>query len=281
MSFPQTRLTLIQRLASGGNDEDWRRFLEDYWGPVCRFALRWGARNLDDAEDVASHTFAVIWENQLLNRWVSNRSAKLRSLLCAVVRNVLSNWNRVRANRQRLAPELVRKVEQSSRERDEQSDAFYTAWVEDLLQQAVESLAAEYYAKGKGDYVRVLYGRLCQRLTIAKVAEALEITPASVDHYFRNARTRLSEKLEECVRRHVRHYCPEEEAEGEFALEWQQLGQYLGDHGGLDEAVQRAYDLLDPVQAAKHRGAGLTKAISLLTSLMRAPTDATSPRETT
>jgi len=108
MAFPQTRLTLIQRLASGGSDEDWHRFLRDYWGPICRFALRWGARNLDDAEEVASHTVAVIWENRLLGRWMSNRSAKLRSLLCAVVRNVLSNWNRMRAGRQRMSEELVR-----------------------------------------------------------------------------------------------------------------------------------------------------------------------------
>jgi hypothetical protein len=147
MSFPQTRLILIQRLASGGNDED-----------------------------VACHTFSVVWENRLLGRWVSNRSAKLRSLLCAVVRNILSNWNRVRATRQRLSDELVRQVEESSRARDEQSDAFYAAWVEDLLQQA--------------------------------------------------------------------------------------------------------YDLLDPVQAERHRGAGLTKAMTRLTSLIRMPADAQSSRDT-
>jgi predicted transcriptional regulator len=172
---------------------------------------------------------------------------------------------------------LVRQVEQSSRARDEQSDAFYAAWVEDLLQRAVEALAAEYYAQSKGDYIRVLYGRLCQRLTIAEVAEALDITPAAVDHYFRHARASLSDKLEEFVRRHVRHYCPAEEAESEFALEWQQLGQYLADHGGLDEAVRRAYDLLDPVQAERHRDSGLTKAMTLI----RASADVTSSKETT
>jgi hypothetical protein len=60
MSFPQTRLTLIQRRASDGAKEDWRGFLEDYWGPICRFALRYGARNLDDAEDMASERFEVL-----------------------------------------------------------------------------------------------------------------------------------------------------------------------------------------------------------------------------
>jgi RNA polymerase sigma factor (sigma-70 family) len=276
MSFPQTRVTLIQRLASGKSDQDWRQFLDDYWGPICRFALRWGAHSLDEAEDVAAHTFAVVWENQLLGRWVANRSAKLRSLLCAVVRNVLSNWNRVRANRQRLAAEVVEQLEAASRTRDEQSDAFYAAWAEDLLQQAVESLAAEYYAQGKGDYVRVFYGRLCQRLTIAQVADALEITPAAVDHYFRDARDRLSKTLADVVRRHVERYCPLADTDSEFAVEWQQLGTYLSEHGGLSEAVQQAYDLLDPVQTRKAREAGVTKALTQLTSLMRGPSGTTS-----
>ena len=42
----------------------------------------------------------------------------------------------------------------------EQAEAFYAAWVEDVIERAVEAVAAEYYAQGKGDYVRVLYGRL-------------------------------------------------------------------------------------------------------------------------
>ena len=78
MSFPETRLTFIERLASSANEEDWRDFLQDYWGPVCRFALRSGAGNLADAEDTASQTFEVLWENRLLVRWVSDRSAHHR-----------------------------------------------------------------------------------------------------------------------------------------------------------------------------------------------------------
>ena len=107
MSFPQTRLTLVERLASGGTEEDWRRFLKDYWGPICRFSLRWGARDLDNAEDVASETFEVLWEQRLLVRWASNRSAKLRTLLCSVVRNILSHRNRVRVGREQRQEDLA------------------------------------------------------------------------------------------------------------------------------------------------------------------------------
>ena len=280
MSFPQTHLTLIQRLASGGSDEDWTRFFRDYWGPICRFALRWGATNLDEAEEVASHTFAVIWENRLLDRWVSNRPAKLRSLMCAVVRNTLSNWNRVRAGRQRMSAELIKRLEESSRTWDEQSDAFYAAWVEDVLQQAVESSAAEFYRKNQGDYIRVLYGRLCERLTIAEVAVALQITPSTVDYYFRSARDRLAEKLEMVVRPQVEAYCPPEDVKREFAVEWELLGRFLAERGGLEEAIRRAYDTLDPIRSKQGRVAGLTKALTRLTAILRAPRDAREPGET-
>src|SRR5262245_38766762 len=101
MGFPQTRHTLIQRIAAGGDNEDWREFLADYWGPVCRFALRSAKLTLEDAEDIASQTFEAVLRNQLLARWVANRSAKLRTLLCAVVRRVI-------ANRQRLAETRLR-----------------------------------------------------------------------------------------------------------------------------------------------------------------------------
>ena len=281
MSFPQTRLTLIQRLASGGSEEDWDRFLRDYWGPVCRFSLRRGARNLDDAEDVASETFELLWEKRLLDRWVSNRSAKLRTLLCAVVRNVLSHRNRVRAGREQRLRDLAEQIDKLNRAPDEQVDAFYAAWVEDLMQRSVEALAAEYYRQSKDDYVRVLYGRLCQGLTIAKVAEALEIKPTAVVNYFRHAQARLSEKLEELVRRQVQCYCPAEQVAQEFAVEWQQLGRYLTECGGLEKAVRRAYELLDPVQVKKHKGVGLTKAVTRLTSIIRTSSGATPSKKTT
>ncbi len=274
MSFPQTRLTLVQRLAAGGSAEDWGSFLKDYWGPVCRFSLRFGARDLDDAEDVASQTFEALWEHRLLVRWVSNRSAKLRTLLCAVVRKILSNRNRVRAGRARLAGEMAECVQQLQKTKQQQTDAFYAAWVEDLLQRAVESLASEYYAQGKGDYLRVFYGRLCQGLTIARVAEALAVKPATVDNYFRHAKARLAEKLEETVRRQVARYCPPDQAQGEFELEWGRLGQYLADFGGLEEAVRRAYDLLDPVAAERPRRTGLDGALTRLTTIIRSSDDA-------
>jgi RNA polymerase sigma factor (sigma-70 family) len=281
MVFPETHVTLIQRLASGGSEEDWGRFLCDYWGPICRFSLRWGVGTMEDAEDVASQTFEVLWEKQLLVRWLSHRSAKLRTLLCTVVRNILSNRHRVQAGRARLTHGLIERINELAEAQDEQADAFYAAWVEDLIQRAVESLVAEYYRKGKGDYVRVMYSRLCEGMSVVDVAESLRVKPTDVVNYFRHARQRLSKTLEQLLRDQVGRYCRSTEAEEEFALEWQHLGEHLSESGGLEAAVRRAYELLDPVQAKKRRETGLSQAVTRLTSIIRTPPEANSSHNQT
>ncbi len=252
--------------------------MTDYWGPVCRFALRFGAKNFDEAEDAAAQTFQALWENRLLVRWVSDRSAKLRTLLCKVVRNTLSHRNRVRSNRAKLAREMTDWIRRLDHESVEQIDAFYAAWVEDIVGRTVESLAAEYYRQSKDDYFRVLYGRLCQQMTMAAVAEALEIKLSAVDNYYRAARRRLGEKLQELLRRQIQAYYGPEEAQQEFAIEWQLLGDYLTRHGGIEEAVRRAYELLDPVETKKRPGKALAKTITQITS---AATDVKSSRKST
>src|SRR4051812_25206440 len=102
MSFPETRQTLIQRIANQAGEDDWRTFMIDYWGPVCRFAAGRASLTDADAEDVASQTFEILLTSQLLARWTSNRSAKLRTLLCSVVRKVLANRARVSVGRERI-----------------------------------------------------------------------------------------------------------------------------------------------------------------------------------
>ena len=266
MGFPETRLTLIERLATSGSEEDWRAFLQDYWGPVCRFALHWGARGLDDAEDVASQTFEALWESRLLVRWASARRAKLRTLICCVTRNVLSNRNRVQANRDQLLRQWAAELDDSEQARDDPSDAFYAAWVEDVLRQAVESMVAEYYRVNKGDYVRVFYGRLCQRRPVAELVAALQIQPDDVVNYFRHARQHLSEKLRQVIARQVHRYCGPEDWDAESAAEWQQLAAHLSATGGLEEAVRRAYETLNPIEAAGGQRPGLTRALERLTS---------------
>jgi RNA polymerase sigma factor (sigma-70 family) len=273
MSFPQTRHTLIQRIATQGDESSWREFLTDYWGPVCRFASWHGRLQFDEAEDVAAQTFLALVQNRLLARWVAQRSAKLRTLLCGVVRNVLANRARVQEGRERLSREHAGRLDDRAflpvvswpEAPAEQVDAFYAAWVEELLQQAVEKLLAEYHQEGRGDYFRVLYGRLCEGMTAAEVAQALRLRASQTESAYKHARKRLARRLEELVRDHVQRYCPAGEVEEEFAAEWCQLGEFLKREGRLEQAVRRAYAEMDPLQQKQRWAASIDVTLTRLT----------------
>jgi len=253
MAFPQTRVTLIHRLASGGSEDDWQAFLRDYWGPIFRFCLRRGAPNQDVAEEVTSDVFQVLWEKKLLDRWSSNRSAKLRTLICSVARKTLSQRFRAKTPHQFSGEDEV--------EDKEDIDAFYSAWAEDLVQNCIQDLAAGYRREGKADYLRVFHGRVCEGLTIREVAEALGLAESTVDYYYRQVRDRLGNQLQEYVRQHVAAYCPEEELEDEFLQEWQRLGEFLRGRGDVERVLADATSRVDPQEFAQRRDRGLTKTL--------------------
>jgi RNA polymerase sigma factor (sigma-70 family) len=265
MSFPETRHSFMQRLVVAGREADWAEFLTDYWGPVCRFAARRGSLGEADAEDVASQVFAALLGNQLLSRWAGNRSAKLRTLLCSVARNVLANRARKQAGRERL----VGTQSQAGGEDflanlsapDDQVDAFYAAWADDLLERAVESLLTELHEEGKGDYFRVLHGRLCEHMTMPELSAALEIPVATAENYFKAARKRLAANLESLVRQHVVRYADVDLGD-EFASEWGRLGVYFVAHGGLDEAIRAAYEGLELAHRQERKTASIKLALT-------------------
>jgi RNA polymerase sigma factor (sigma-70 family) len=276
MSFPQTRHSLIQRIAASGDESAWREFLTDYWGPVCRFAIRRGNLQLADAEDVAGRTFQALIENRLLARWVSQRSARLRTLLCSVVRNVLANRQRVEQGRERLLREHARDGDSPAlpllplEVPAEQVDAFYAAWVEELLQQAVESLLTVYHREARGDYFRVLHGRLCDGMTTPEVAQALGMTVTQAENAYKHARRRLAERLRDLVRDHVERYSPAAEVEADLAAEWGQLGEFLKRHGGLEQIVGRACAAAEPSDPQR-RASAIQQALTHLTDQLRQP----------
>jgi DNA-directed RNA polymerase specialized sigma24 family protein len=126
----------------------------------------------------------------------------------------LANRARGSQNRELAAaqfdPRLVTALDAPS---PEETDVFYVAWVEATVQRAVAALTLDYFREQRGDYVRVLFGRICEELTIAQVAERLQVTPATVDNYFRHARQRLGDQLERLVRQHVACHISADEVE--------------------------------------------------------------------
>jgi len=253
MSFPDTQATLILRLSRGGSDADWQQFLADYWRPIARFAARIGSLPLDQAEDVAGETFLILVRSPLFARWQAERTGRLRGLLCGVVRNVLSNRRRVEKGRQRILaaaadaggiPDAL-EVSPSAEPATEDIDTFYRAWVDELLFRTMRELLEEFQSAGRGDYFRALYGKICEELTAAEIAAALEIPVTSVENYIRAAKARLSQRLEEEVMAHVKRYSPAETIRAEFEGEWSRLRQHLEKFGGLEETIRQEAASLD------------------------------------
>src|SRR5262249_8319053 len=150
---------------------------------------------------VASQTFLAIVDQKLLVRWASARSAKLRTLLCAIVRNILANRARVLAGRARIlqehGPELAKPPES-----DDALDRFYASWVDKLLEDAIAMVLTEFERVGKGDYIRILHGKVCEGLTTAEIVDALGLTVSQIDQGYKVARKALTQQLESQVRDH-------------------------------------------------------------------------------
>lgn len=249
MGFPPTRLTLIRRIADGGSEEDWQQFLRDYWGPICRFAIRLAGLSWADAEDVAATTFHVLLRNRLLARWQSSRSARLRTLISHVVRKVVANSLSAQRRRREVLQELIAQgccddllLERGALEIPfEDTDPFYAAWVDDVLQQCVESVMRDCHRSGNGDRFRILYGRLCEGMSLSEICECLGISADTASNQYRAAKRHLARELERHLRHHIHRYCDAEHVKEEFPIEWGQLREYLEKRGGLEESVRRAY----------------------------------------
>lgn len=268
MAFPETRLTLILRLAEGGSQADWGQFLKDYWGPMVRFAARRGQLPLDQAEDVASETFLVLVRSPLFARWHANPTARLRSLLCGVVGNVLANRQRVEQGRKRLLQQAAESggvpdalpVHDSPEPTANDLDVFYHAWADELLARTMRQLLLALHAEGRGDYFRALHGRVCEGLSAAQIGEALGVPAATIENYLRVSRSRLSAALTEAVRQDVERYSKSGALEADFSQEWAALQEHLEQFGGLESALRKEASSLDrlPAELAHSRSFRLT-----------------------
>ena len=243
-------------------------FLADYWRPLCRFAVRWGRLDLLDAEDVAATTLEAILRNDLLARWTTDRRARLRTLLCSVVRRILADEARRSSRRRRRIREYVEQADCDLKQTvqngepisTDEADAFYQAWAEELLQSAVESLLEDYHREGRGNYFRVFYGRVCENLPMRTIAESLQLKETDVDNYFRHARSRLESRLRDLVRWQVLRYSPPDQSTVEFEHEWSRLGEFLKHNGGLEDSLRSSYAGFN-VEAVREREASSMTAI--------------------
>lgn len=271
MSFPETRPTLIQRIAAENREADWQEFLKDYWRPVCRFAGRWGKLSYDDAEDVASATFEVLIAKDLLSAWASNPAAKLRSLLCRIIRNLLANKTRIQQGRKELLQKNLSWIKEmegihlnDAVDRPEELDAFFESWVDEVVQEAVDELFQECQKTGRGDVFRVLYGRICEQMPMHEVARCLRISPDTAQNHFKLARKLLDRFLRREVERRVSKYAAPQQVQAEFEAEWRALSESLIRRGGLEASLQQFADSQESRELKRREQRSVTTIIACL-----------------
>lgn len=239
MNFPTTRFTLIHRLAHESNEHDWSAFIDEYWRPVCRFAAVQGHVSAVDAEDVAADMFEVLISKNMLRKWVDNQQARLSTLLCAILRRILSNRSRSADQR---AVKLQWQLEDvqaavAGLVKNEQRE-FERLWVDEIVYRSLDTLRDQYLEEGRGDYFRTLYGRVCEGMSHQEVADYLGVDKATALAWFKHAKMRLSEAMRQQTRAVVRSYARSTSFEAEFEREWRELGEWLRELGGLDEAIR-------------------------------------------
>lgn len=239
--FPQTRQTLIQQIVASREAPEWKTFLDDYWGPVVRFAIRTGNLKTQDAEDITAEAFKTLVSADLLSRWLKDRRSRLSTMLCVVVRNMISNRARVQSGREKIMDEItpILAAEIVARQSDSVEGSFYEAWVEELLRTTIQQLQQDCLRQGRVDAFRVFYGKSLEGLSNPEMAQYLNLKVTDVENYYKRTRDQFTDRLRATIEEHVRRYGYRDNFAEEVEMEWQTLGEYLKSHGDLESVFRQ------------------------------------------
>ncbi len=240
--FPETRQTLICRIANDSESPEWAVFLDDYWGPVLRFAMRRGQLKVVDAEDIAAETFVILVQQDLLAKWLSHPRSKLRSLLFAVVSNLISNRARINSGRERkhdqIAGSLMDSLNAVAPQDKTQAEALDAEWYQEILRRVLEEEMRRCMTQGKLDDFRIFYGRIVEGMSNSEIAASLGLTVAGVESRYRRIRADFTVRLRAAIRQTVERYGRQETEEEDFETEWREFSRFLAVHGDLEQILR-------------------------------------------
>ncbi len=136
--FPDTRVSLILRLAESADVEAWEEFTAVYLPALYHLALARGL-NRTDAEDVTQEILMVV--AGAVRRWQpDSQRARFRTWLCTIARNLIADYFAQPNNRKRTISITDSSLEQlSSLQKEGPSSAAFDF----EYQRAVFRLAAE------------------------------------------------------------------------------------------------------------------------------------------
>lgn len=194
-SFPQTRLTVLERIRSDVQDERRQAFgplVEAYWKPVYTYLrIRWRLPP-EEAQDATQSFLAAAFEKRWLERFDPTR-ARFRTFLRTCVDRFAMNRDQAakrhkRGGGVRIVGLDFETAEGEIRERPiedpvDQEELFRREWIRDLFSRSVEEVRRECAEAGQRArfelFERYDLGHE-QDLSYADLAEGLGLTVAQV-----------------------------------------------------------------------------------------------------
>lgn len=218
MSFPATRLSVVQRTRSG--DAETRRvalaaIIEAYWKPVYKYLrVKWSLTP-DEASDLTQEFFTTTLEKDVVEKY-DPAKARFRTYLRMCVDGFASNARKAERRLKRGGGVTIVPLdfetaegEMATREPAVAADVeelFYREWVRALLERAVADLKQAAADAGRPVMFEVFarYDLLddnATRPTYAQIARDLGLTAATVTNHLaamrRQFRTIVLERLRE------------------------------------------------------------------------------------
>jgi RNA polymerase sigma factor (sigma-70 family) len=199
MSFPATRLSVVERTRSG--DEETRRvalatIIEAYWKPAYKhLRLKWSL-DADAAADLTQEFFASALEKEVVEKYDPAR-ARFRTYLRLCLDGFASNARKAERRQKRgggvtLVPLDFDTAEGEIATREPAVDAdvdelFYREWVRALLERSVADLKRHAGEIGRPEMFEVFsrYDLIeeGERPTYTAIASALNLTAATVTNH--------------------------------------------------------------------------------------------------
>jgi RNA polymerase sigma factor (sigma-70 family) len=200
MSFPATRLSVVERTRSG--DEETRRvalatIIEAYWKPAYKYLrLKWSL-DAEAAADLTQEFFASALEKEVVEKYDPAR-ARFRTYLRLCLDGFASNARKAERRQKRgggvtLVPLDFETAEGEIATREPAVDAdvdelFYREWVRALLERSVADLKRHADDVGRPEMFEVFsrYDLIEEgegRPTYTAIASALNLTSATVTNH--------------------------------------------------------------------------------------------------
>ena len=200
MSFPATRLSVVERTRSG--DEETRRvalaaIIDAYWKPVYKYLrVKWSLQP-EEASDLTQEFFAATLEKDVVAKYDASK-ARFRTYLRMCVDGFASNARKAERRLKRgggvtLVPLDFETAEGEMATHEPAVDAdvdelFYREWVRALLERSVADLQRATEESGRQAMFDVFkrYDLLDERdtrPTYGEIAREMGLTPATVTNH--------------------------------------------------------------------------------------------------